>query len=666
MKHTLFLLFFCLATAAGAHTVLSPDGRIALILTVDTKGQPRYRCTVDGRPFLLDAPMGLTAREADFASGLKIVKTDTATIDERYTMPWGENKQLRDHCRQLRATLRGKRGATLTITLRAYDDGVAWRYDCDAPHADSLRITGERTQFRLAHDGTAWTIPASAESYEYLYRTTRISAVETANTPATFRMEGPLYAAIHEAALTDFPEMTLRRQGDALQSELAPWPDGVKARYKGGHCTAPWRTVQIGRQAVDLINSSLTLNLNPPCAIDGDLTWIRPMKYVGVWWGMHLGVESWVMGDRHGATTENAIKYIDFAAANNIQGVLFEGWNEGWDSWGGRQNFDFTKPYADFDLDSIMRHARHKGIAVIGHHETGGNVPNYERQLEHAMQWTAGKGIAQVKTGYAGGLPQGLNHHGQYNVRHYRHVVQVAAQNHIAINAHEPIKDTGERRTWPNMLSREGARGMEWNAWSEGNPPEHTCLLPFTRLLAGPMDYTPGTFDILYENTRHRPERKKWNDNDKGNSRVNTTLCKQMANWVVIYSPVQMASDMVENYRAHPCFQFFRDFDADCDWSRALQGEPGEFIAVVRRAKDRFFLGCTTNEQPRTLQIPLTFLDQNTRYRAVIYADAPDVDWKTNPTAYVISEREVGADDTLTVKMAAGGGQAVAFIPARW
>ena len=300
---------------------------------------------------------------------------------------------------------------------------------------------------------------------------------------------------------------------------------------------------------------------------------------------------------------------------------------------------------------------------MLGHHETGADIPNYEAQLDRAYQWTKEKGINHVKTGYAGGIPGGHHRHSQYAVRHYRKVVQEAAKHKITINAHEPIKDTGIRRTYPNMMSREGARGMEWNAWSEGNPPEHYELLPFTRLLSGPMDYTPGTFDILLENSKNHPNRIPWNGNDKGNSRVNTTLAKQMANWVVLYSPVQMASDLIEHYEGHPAFQFFRDFDADCDWSEALQGEPGEFIAVVRKAKDNYYLGATTNKEARTLEIPLTFLEEGKKYQARIYADGEDADWETNPTSYRIEEKTVTNADVLTVVMAKGGGQAVSFLP---
>lgn len=548
------------------------------------------------------------------------------------------------------------------LRFRLFDDGLGFRYEYEASGADSLRVTDELTEFRFAADGDSWTIPASFDTYELLYRKLPLSELADANTPATFKVGG-LYGSIHEAALYDFPEMTLRKtDGLAFKSDLAPLPDGTKA-HVGNKFTTAWRTVQLAPDAVGLINSSLILNLNEPSKI-GDTSWIRPMKYVGVWWGMHLGVETWAMDDRHGATTENAKRYIDFAAANNIQGVLFEGWNEGWENWGGSQSFDFTKPYADFDIAEIVRYARERGIEIIGHHETGGNIPDYERQLERAVKWYADLGIHNLKTGYAGGISGGNNHHGQYMVRHYQHVVETAAKYRMTVNAHEPIKDCGIRRTWPNMMSREGARGKEWDAWSAGNPPSHEVTLPFTRLLAGPMDFTPGTFDILYENTRNSPRRKLWNCGPEVDMRVNTTLAKQIAEWVIIYSPVQMASDLIENYEGHPAFRFFRDFDADCDWSRALAGEPGEFVAVVRRAGENYFLGAATDEQPRTLSLPLDFLKPGTKYRATIYADGPDADWKTNPTSYTISEREVSAADTLEVAMAPGGGQAVSFMPA--
>ena len=661
MKQIIFsaaVVACCCAACTSVAELSSPDGRNTISFDAATM---TYAVLRDGDTLIRPSALGIETREAQFAD-FEVARVRRASADETWTQPWGENKTMRDRHNEMAVEMRSADGRVrLTLRFRAFDDGVGFRYEWQVPDADSLTVTAEKTEFRFAADGDSWTIPASFETYELLYRKLPLAELTDANTPATFRV-GDVYGSIHEAALYDYPEMTLRKTGElAFASELAPLPDGTKARVPGRFVT-PWRTIQLGDRAVDLINSSLILNLNEPSKIE-DTSWIRPMKYVGVWWGMHLGIESWSMDDRHGATTENAKRYIDFAAANNIQGVLFEGWNEGWESWGGRQAFDFTKPYADFDVAEIVRYARERGIEVINHHETGGNIPNYERQLEHALAWSAEQGMRNLKTGYAGGFPDGYLHHSQYGVRHYQKVVEAAAAHRITVNAHEPIKDCGIRRTWPNMMAREGARGKEWDAWSAGNPPSHEVMLPFTRLLGGPMDFTPGTFDILYERTRRSPRRKLWNCGPEVEMRVNTTLAKQIAEWVIIYSPLQMASDLIENYEGHPAFRFFRDFDADCDWSRALAGEPGEFVAVVRRAGGNFFLGAATNEEARTLTLPLDFLEQGTTYRATIYADGPDADWKSNPTSYVITERDVTAADTLEVAMAPGGGQAVTFMP---
>lgn len=668
MKAYSYYVLFLLVVLCGCTRpteLTSPDGNIKLVFNLTEAGEMTYGVSVGGTPFITPSVMGFEGRDGvNLSKGFQIEGTEFTAKDETWTQPWGENKSIRNHYNEMAVHLKDQANTELTLRFRVFDDGLGFRYEYQVPQADSVFVMDELTSFNLAQDGKSWSIPASFETYELLYRTMPVSKVDNANTPMTFKTDNGVYASIHEAALTDFPEMTLKHtEGCNFKSELAPWPDGVKARFAGGSFVTPWRSIQIAPQAVGLINSGLILNLNEPCVLEGDLSWIRPMKYVGIWWGMHLGVETWTMDERHGATTANAKRHIDFAAANNIEAVMFEGWNEGWESWGGMQTFDYTKPYADFDMIEVARYAKEKGIEIIGHHETGGNIFNYERQLDKAYKWYADLGVHSVKTGYAGGLPGGHNHHGQFNVRHYRKVVQTAAKYHTTIDAHEPIKDTGIRRTYPNMMTREGARGMEWNGWSEGNPPEHHELLPFTRLLGGPMDYTPGTFDILYDKTRNSPRRKKWNDQDKGNSRVNTTLAKQIANWVVLYSPLQMASDMIENYEGHPAFRFFRDFDADCDWSEALQGEPGEFVAIVRKAKDKYFLGATTNEEARTLAIPLDFLEKDKKYHAVIYADGEDADWKTNPTSYQITEKDVTSADTLSVVMAKGGGQAVTFIP---
>ncbi|MDO4165384.1 MAG: glycoside hydrolase family 97 protein [Bacteroides sp.] len=666
MKHSLFCTLVLLLSLVACDDrqpteVCSPDGHIRLTFSLDSDRHMVYRIDVNDTAFIASSSLGFLADGGvNLSEGLKVIDADFSTTDETWSQPWGENKNIRNHYNEMAVHLTDAADTRLTLRFRVFDDGVGFRYEYDVVGADSILVTDELTTFHIAQDGTSWSIPANYETYELTYRTLPISGIDTANTPMTFKA-GSNYASIHEAALTDFPEMTLKNLGDrCLKAELAPWPDGVKARVSGGSFTTPWRTLQIASKAVGLINSGLILNLNEPCALE-TTDWIRPMKYIGVWWGMHLGVESWVINDRHGATTANAKRYIDFAAANNIEGVMFEGWNEGWENWGGTQHFDYTKPYADFDIREIARYAKEKGVEIIGHHETGGNIFNYERQLDTAYQWYADLGIHCVKTGYAGGLPGGYNHHGQFNVRHYRNVVQTAARYHTTLDVHEPIKDTGIRRTYPNMMTREGARGMEWNAWSEGNLPEHQVMLPFTRLLAGPMDYTPGIFDILYERAKKNPARKKWNMMDSKDCRISTTLAKQIAEWVILYSPLQMAADMIENYEGHPAFQFFRDFDADCDWSEALAGEPGEFIVTVRRAGDKFFLGAATNQEARTVSVKTDFLEKGKTYRAVIYADGKNADWETNPTDYEIIERRLTADDTLSIVMARGGGQAITF-----
>ena len=655
-----FILLAALAVAACAPktSVTSPDGSIVLDFQLN-EGIPLYSVSVDGKPFMAPSVLGLSA-DVNLSDGFRLVSSKTSRHKETWTQPWGENKTITDNHRELAVKLAND-VSQLTLRFRVFDDGLGFRYEVSADK-DTVVITDELSQFNLACDGTSWSIPANWDSYEQEYRKMPLSALEDANTPMTFCTEDGVYASIHEAALVDFPEMTLKKADGVLTAALAP--DGpsnleLKAVVPGTFKT-PWRTVQIGRKAVDLINSGLVLNLNEPCVL-ADVSWIKPQKYVGVWWGMHLGLNSWGKDHRHGATTENAFKYIDFAAANDVDAVLFEGWNDGWTLGWAHHDFDFTKPAPDFDMDAVIDYAKSKGVNYIIHHETAGEVAWYEKQLSAALDYAADRDIHALKTGYAGWLLDGHYHHSQYGVRHYAKVVEEAAARQIMVDAHEPIKETGLRRTWPNFMTREGARGMEWNAWSSGNKPSHHEILPFTRLLSGPMDYTPGIFDIEYKAIAGNPDVQVWNNVHSSQCRVNTTLAKQIALWVVLYSPLQMAADLIENYEGHPAFQFFRDFNPDCDWSQALQGEIGEFVVVARRAGDEFFLGAVTNEEGRTLEQPLSFLKPGVTYKATIYADAPNADWVSNPYAYVIDTVDVTSADTLPLVLAPGGGVAISF-----
>ena len=663
-KYLYLAVCLLLAACAPKPSMTSPDGRIILDFSC-MEGVPSYQVSVDGKPFILPSVLGMEADGADLSGGFVVRKIRHAHVNQTWSQPWGENKSVTDCHKEMSVELDNASGVSLVLRFRLFDDGLGFRYEYSLP-GDGAVITDELTAFNFADDGDSWSIVGDFESYEKPYRKMRLSAVDNANTPFSFRTDGGLYGSVHEAALYDFPELTLRRtEGASYVAALAcdsPQDRRTKALV-GKSFRTSWRTVQIAREAVGLVNSSLILNLNEPCAIE-DVSWIKPAKYVGVWWGMHLGIEAWYDDGRHGATTENAKRYIDFAAANDVDGVLFEGWNDGWETWGNGESFIFTKPAPDFDFDEVVRYADAKGVAYILHHETGGNVLDYESQLDTALDWAASHGIHYLKTGYAGWLMAGHYHHSQYGVRHFQKVAEEAAARQIMVDAHEPIKPTGIRRTWPNFMTREGARGMEWNGWSKEIDPSHHEILPYTRLLAGPMDYTPGVFDIEYRSIEGDPRLKVWNGLSATECRVPTTLAKQIANWVVLYSPLQMACDLVDNYENHPAFQFFRDFDADCDWSKALQGEIGEYIAVVRRAGDRFFYGATTDQTGRTLSQPLDFLAPGVRYHAAIYADAPDTDWETNPYAYVILERDVTRDDVLEVVLAPGGGQAISFIPA--
>lgn len=648
----LLILFASAAALAACHpsTVLtSPDGRNALAFDPATM---TYAVLRDGDTLVRPSALGIAAHEVSF-SGFRFGTVRRTSADREWSQPWGENKHLRDHYREMTVELHNIEDRIgLTLRFRAYDDGVAWRYELDAP--DSLAVTDELTEFRFADEAAtlSWSIPGNFETYELQYRELPVAEVADANTPFTFRTARGIYGSIHEAALYDWPEMVLRRDGrGVLKADLAPLPDGIKA-YIPGRFTTPWRTIQLGDKAVDLIHSSLILNLNEPSKI-ADTSWIVPQKYVGVWWGMHLGTQVWTMGPRHGATTENALRHIDFAAANDIQGVLFEGWNRGWENWGGSQHFDYAEPYADFDLERIAAYAREKGVELWMHAETGGNIPEFEEQMERAFARYAELGVRTLKTGYAGGFKGGYLHHSQYGVKHYQRVVETAARYGIMLDVHEPIKETGIRRTWPNMMTREGARGMEWNAWSEGNSAEYLCTLPFVRLLSGPMDYTPGIFE--FDLSTFTPG---------NNSIIPSTICGQLALYVTLYSPLQMACDLPEHYARHlDAFQFIKEVPVEWERSVYLEAEPMEYVTVARKDlnSDNWFVGSTAGENDRRSEISLDFLDPGRKYEATIYADAPDANTVDGQKRYTITTRKVNAKTRLRLDAKAGGGYAISI-----
>ena len=656
MKTYSYYVLFLLVVFCGCSRpteLTSPDGNIKLVFNLNEAGAMTYGVSVGGKPFITPSVMGFEGRDGlNLSKDFQIENTEFTTKDETWTQPWGENKSIRNHYNEMAVRLKDPANTRLTLRFRVFDDGLGFRYEYQVPQVDSVFVMDELTSFNLAQDGKSWSIPASFETYELLYRTLPVSKVDNANTPMTFKTDNGVYASIHEAALTDFPEMTLKHtEGCHFKSELASWPDGVKARFAGGTFVTPWRSIQIAPQAVGLINSGLILNLNEPCALEGDLSWIRPMKYVGIWWGMHLGVETWTMDERHGATTANAKRYIDFAAANNLGGVLVEGWNEDWATW----KFSFTKPYTDFDIQRITDYGRSKGVALIGHHETGGNVSNYENQMEDGFKFYEKYGVHQVKTGYVGDLLDGKEYHSsQFGVLHYRKVIEAAARHRICIDNHEPVIPTGLQRTFPNLMTQEGVRGQEWDAWDVdgGNPPSHTVILPFTRGLAGPMDFTPVTFRFVND---VMPQ-----------TRVHTTLAKQLALFVVLYSPLQMASDEIENYEANPePFNFI--VSCPTDWSRTVVPEAciGSYVTIARCDKGEgcWYIGSITGDEERTANISLSFLDTDKRYLATIYRDAPEADYETCPAAILIEEREVTYSDTLTIRQARSGGTAVRLCP---
>jgi alpha-glucosidase len=653
---------------APAH-VASPDGRIVVNIQV-REGRLYYDILRDARPLLLASRLGIAFQGAPpLADRLRIESTTDSTADETWTQPWGEVARVRDRHNQLRVNVVESDGAArrFAVVFRVFNDGVGFRYEVPAQAAlGDFAISDELTEFALADDARSWWIPSNRprkDRSEMLYSSSPVSVIDSIQTPLTMETRDGRYIVIHEANLVNYARMNLAGAGmesRTLRAALAPMNDGVKVRGRTPFNT-PWRTIQVADRAGDLAPSVLGLNLNPPSVI-ANTSWIKPMKYVGIWWGMHLGTMTWSSGPKHGATTENAKRYIDFAAANGLGGVLVEGWNVGWDGdWIANGDlFSFTKSYPDYDLRAVAAYAKQKGVHLIAHNETSMGIVNYERQLDSAFSLYHSLGIDAVKSGYVADLTkEGHSHHSQYMVNHYRKVIEAAARYNIMLDAHEPIHDTGERRTYPNMMSREGARGQEYNAWSAegGNPPEHETILFFTRLLAGPMDFTPGIFDILEQSSGHAHSPQE--------PRVRTTIAKQLALYVVLYSPLQMAADLPENYQGKPAFQFIRDVAVDWDTTRVIDGKIGDYVIVARRERNKpnWFIGAITDEEGRTFDVPLDFLSKGKRYVAEIYADGPNANWLTNPFPVAITKRTVTSTSRLHLVLAPGGGQAIRIRP---
>jgi alpha-glucosidase len=669
---TMVVVLVTLATPAAAQTrVTSPDRRNEVQVGVH-EGALYYLMQRDDATLLSPSRLGFVFRgQPPLRDSLRVADSSRSTFDETWTQPWGEVRRVRNQYNELKVSVQEHAGPRrqFTLAVRAFNDGVAFRYEFPSQsNLGEFEIMEELTEFAFADNARAWSIPSNRprlDRSEQLYSSQPVSTLDSVQTPITMETrDGKTFMVLHEANLVDYARMNIagpRMENRTLRVDLAPHADGVKVRGRTPFNT-PWRTIQIADRAGDLAPSVLGLNLNPPSVI-ANTDWIKPMKYVGIWWGMHINTMTWSSGLKHGATTANTKQYIDFAAAHGLGGVLVEGWNVGWDGdWIQNRNaFSFTRAYPDYDIVELARYAKSKGVHLIVHNETSGGIQNYERQIDSAFSMYERLGLDGIKSGYVTDLTsEGHSHWSQFMVNHYRHVIQKAAQHHIMLDVHEPIHDTGERRTYPNMMTREGARGQEYNAWSGegGNPPEHETILFFTRMLAGPMDFTPGIFDIL--RTKTGPARRN------EDSRVRTTLAKQLALYVVLYSPLQMAADLPENYEGQPAFQWIKDVAVDWDTTRVIDGRIGDYVIVARKQKDspQWFLGAITDEEARSFTVPLTFLDAGKSYVAEIYADGPGANWLTNPLPVAISRRTVTRNTRLPVALAPGGGQAIRIRPA--
>lgn len=673
----------------------SPSKNFKLTILTSPRGEIFYKLDFKGKTIIKESKLGIElVRDADLMDGFEIQRIDQKEIFEKWSTVWGEVDTIINHCNSVLVMLKQTSSSRyLNVQFRIFDDGLGFRYEF--PAQENLKyfiVAEEHSQFAMTGNHTAFWLPGDYDSQEYTYTTSRFSEINAlkgrnfndiitktipgedfVQTPLMIRTDDKIYINIHEAALVDYPAMYLKidKQNYVLSSHLCPDAYGNKA-YLQTPFNTPWRTLIISDKAEKILESKIILNLNEPTKFE-DVSWIKPKKYIGIWWSLHVGKESWNYADidnvridqvdwnslkpngRHGATTENAKRYIDFAAKHGFDALLIEGWNIGWEDWFGhwKENvFDFVTPYPDFDVEEISRYAKEKGIELIMHHETSSSVTNYERRMNEAFEFLKKYGYTSIKTGYVGPIiPRGEHHDGQWMVNHYIRVLEKAAKEKICIDSHESVRLTGLHRTYPNWLAAEAARGNEFNAWSEGNPPEHETILIFTRLIGGPMDYTPGIFQIkmgYYSKERERFQ-------------VHTTIAKQLALYVVLYSPFQMAADLPENYeRFLDAFQFIKDVPVDWKNTKVLFAEPGDYIVTARqdRNSENWFIGAITDENAREFTIKLDFLDKG-KYEAVIYQDSEDAHYEKNPMSYKIERKKVDKKSSLKIKLAEGGGCAI-------
>ena len=699
IQSVLLSLSFLMMSAWGlqAEDLKSPNGRLVMHFEVDGMGCPVYTLSYKGKPVIKRSRLGLEAEDFSLREGFQLQKAETATFDETWKPVWGEVSSIRNHYNELAVTLhQPKEDRTIRIRFRLYDDGLGFRYEF--PEQKNLVyfvIKDEYSEFAMAGDHKAFWIPGDYDTQEYDYTESHLSEIRklmkaaitfnTSQTPFSptgvqtalmMKSADGLYINLHEAALVDYPCMSLELDDKTMtfRSWLTPDAQGKKG-YMQTPCQSPWRTIMVSDDAREILASKLTLNLNEPCALK-DVSWIKPVKYIGVWWEMITGKSTWAYTNdllsvhigvtdytkvkpngTHAANNDKVRRYIDFAAKHGFDQVLVEGWNIGWEDWFGHSKdyvFDFLTPYPDFDIKALNEYAHSKGVKLMMHHETSASARNYERHMEEAYQLMNKYGYNAVKSGYVGNIiPRGEHHYGQWMINHYLYAVKKAAEHHIMVNAHEAVRPTGLCRTYPNLIGNEAARGTEYESFG-GNKPFHTTILPFTRLMGGPMDYTPGIFETRIKNV-----------NPENNSFVHSTLARQLALFVTMYSPLQMAADLPENYeRFMDAFQFIKDVAVDWDDSKYLEAEPGRYITVARKAKgtNNWFVGCTANEDGHMANISFDFLDPKRKYTATIYADGPTAHYEKNPQAYTIKKMTVTNKSRLTLRAASGGGFAISII----